>query len=78
MEHEEESVVGDHEEDDGGGGDTVDDGWDENGDPYQPFIAPWHRPVIVCTAGGSYTTEEAEEIVESVCERNDVLKNRMD
>ncbi|CAO2165341.1 unnamed protein product [Urochloa humidicola] len=51
MEHEEESVVGDHEEDNGGGGDTVDedsdedmDGWDENGDPYQPFIAPWHRP----------------------------------
>ncbi|CAO2183536.1 unnamed protein product [Urochloa humidicola] len=80
MEHEEENVVGDHEEDSGGGGDTVDedtdddmDGWDENGDPYQPFIAPWYRPVIVCTAGGSYTTEEAEEIVESVCKRNDVL-----
>ncbi|CAO2179433.1 unnamed protein product [Urochloa humidicola] len=51
MEHEEENVVGDHEEDSGGGGDTVDedtdddmDGWDENGDPYQPFIAPWYRP----------------------------------
>ncbi|KAJ1260732.1 hypothetical protein BS78_10G255100 [Paspalum vaginatum] len=48
-------------------------GWDENGVPTLPFAVSWPSPVPVCTAGASYTKEEAEEIYESVWKRNHKL-----
>lgn len=49
-------------------------GFDENGDLCLPFVVSWDPPpVLVCTAGASFTMEEAEEIVDSVNERNDDL-----
>lgn len=64
-----------------GRGDTVDEedsdedlrGWDENGDPYLPFVGSWEPPLLVCAEGTSCTEEEADKIVESVDERNDDL-----
>ncbi|WVZ65425.1 hypothetical protein U9M48_014790 [Paspalum notatum var. saurae] len=39
-----------------------------------PFVGRWDPPpVLVCTAGAGYTKEEAEEIFESVYDRDDEL-----
>ncbi|CAL4925165.1 unnamed protein product [Urochloa decumbens] len=50
-------------------------GWDEDGNPYLPFIPPWRRPIRerICPTGQYYSMEEAEKIVDSACERNDEL-----
>ncbi|CAN6295933.1 unnamed protein product [Urochloa humidicola] len=64
-------------EDDSDEEDSEDDmtGWDEDGNPYLPFIPPWRRPIQerICTAGQCFSMEDAEKIVDSVFKRNDEL-----
>jgi len=46
-------------------------GFDEDGNPYKPFI--WRRQLRICPAGPHFSMEEAEKIVDSVWERNEKL-----